>query len=95
MRPSGPLFGLTVAMIRGCCIGGGVNIATARDMRICDESARFGIPAAKLGLGYGWSSVRLLLDLISLQFVHEPVFTARHGFDVSSVTLVRPSSVRR
>ena len=68
----------TVAMIRGYCIGGGINIAIACDMRICDQSSRFGIPAAKLGLGYGRSSLRLLLDLVSPQFVHELIFTARH-----------------
>ena len=72
----------TVAMIRGYCIGGGVNIAIACDMRVCDESSRFGIPAAKLGLGYGRSSVRLLLDLVSPQYVHEMLFTARH-FDAA------------
>jgi enoyl-CoA hydratase/carnithine racemase len=68
----------TVAMIRGYCVGGGVNIAIACDMRICNESGRFGIPAAKLGLGYGRSSLRLLLDLVSPQYVHELLFTARH-----------------
>ena len=67
----------TVAMIRGYCVGGGINIAIACDMRFCDESSRFGIPAAKLGLGYGRSSLRLLLDLVSPQFVHELVFTGR------------------
>jgi enoyl-CoA hydratase/carnithine racemase len=68
----------TVAMIRGYCVGGGVNIAIACDMRICNESGRFGIPAAKLGLGYGRSSLRLLLDLVSPQYVYELLFTARH-----------------
>jgi len=68
----------TVAMIRGYCVGGGVNIAIACDMRICDESSRFGIPAAKLGLAYGRSSLRLLLDLVSPQSVYELLFTARH-----------------
>ncbi len=87
----------TVAMIRGYCIGGGVNIAIACDMRICDESARFGIPAAKLGLGYGRSSIRLLLDLVSRQFVHELIFTGRHvdaaeAFHMGLVNRVVPDS---
>ncbi len=87
----------TVAMIRGYCIGGGVNIAIACDMRICDESARFGIPAAKLGLGYGRSSIRLLLDLVSPQYVHELIFTARHvdaaeAFQMGLVNRVVPHS---
>ena len=42
----------TIAMIRGYCIGGGVGIAICCDLRICADNARFGVPAAKLGLGY-------------------------------------------
>ena len=85
----------TVAMIRGYCVGGGVNIAIACDMRICNESGRFGIPAAKLGLGYGRSSLRLLLDLVSPQYVHELLFTARHvdaaeAFHIGLVNRVVP-----
>src|SRR6266849_782195 len=42
----------TIAMIRGYCIGGGVGLAVCCDMRICTEGSKFGVPAAKLGLGY-------------------------------------------
>ncbi|MGH7879754.1 MAG: enoyl-CoA hydratase-related protein, partial [Candidatus Binataceae bacterium] len=42
----------TIAMIRGYCIGGGVGLALCCDMRICTEGSKFGVPAAKLGLGY-------------------------------------------
>jgi enoyl-CoA hydratase len=41
----------TIAMIRGYCIGGGVGLALCCDMRICTEGSKFGVPAAKLGLG--------------------------------------------
>src|SRR6185436_12798323 len=41
-----------VAMIQGFCIGGGVSIAITCDLRIAADDARFGIPAARLGLGY-------------------------------------------
>ena len=44
----------TIAMIRGYCIGGGVGLALCCDMRICSENSKFGVPAAKLGLGYGY-----------------------------------------
>jgi enoyl-CoA hydratase/carnithine racemase len=72
----------TVAMIRGYCIGGGVGIAVSCDLRIANDSARFGVPAAKLGLGYGFENLRRLMDLIGPQFVSEMLFTARQ-FDAA------------
>jgi enoyl-CoA hydratase/carnithine racemase len=68
----------TIAMIRGFCIGGGVAIAIGCDLRIADEGARFGIPAARLGLGYGASGVRRLVELVGPAFTKEIFFTARH-----------------
>src|SRR5438309_8724707 len=41
-----------LAMIHGYCVGGGVSIAITCDLRIASDDARFGIPAARLGLGY-------------------------------------------
>ena len=40
----------TVALIRGACVGGGLEIAVACDIRICGASSRFGIPINRLGL---------------------------------------------
>jgi len=68
----------TIAMIQGYCIGGGLNIAVCCDLRYCNQSARFGIPAAKLGIGYPHTAVRRLMNLIGPQFVREMLFTARH-----------------
>jgi enoyl-CoA hydratase len=67
----------TIAMIRGYCIGGGMNLAICCDLRICNETARFAVPAAKLGLGYGLSRIKRLLDIIGPQFAKEIFFTAR------------------
>jgi enoyl-CoA hydratase len=67
----------TIAMIRGYCIGGGVGIAVSCDLRVATEESRFGIPAAKLGLGYGLESLRRLMDLVGPQFTAEILFTAR------------------
>jgi enoyl-CoA hydratase/carnithine racemase len=67
----------TVALIRGYCIGGGLNIAACCDLRYCGESSRFAIPAAKLGLGYGASTLRRLMALIGPQFALEILLTAR------------------
>jgi enoyl-CoA hydratase len=67
----------TIAMIRGYCLGGGVGIAVSCDMRIANDAARFAVPAAKLGLGYGYSNVRRIMDLVGPQFVTEMLLTAR------------------
>ena len=68
----------TIAMIRGWCIGGGMAIATCCDLRIATEGSKFGIPAARLGLGYGPTGVRALMNLIGPSFTKEIFFTARH-----------------
>jgi enoyl-CoA hydratase len=67
----------TIAMIRGYCIGGGLGIAVCCDLRVASEESRFGVPAAKLGLGYGLESLRRLSNLVGPQFTAEMLFTAR------------------
>ena len=67
----------TIAMIRGYCIGGGVGTALACDMRIASEDSRFGVPAAKLGLGYEYSGIRKLIDLVGPSCAKEIFYTAR------------------
>jgi enoyl-CoA hydratase len=67
----------TIAMIRGYCIGGGVSVALSCDMRIAAEGARFGVPAAKLGLGYDAKGVRKLMDVVGPSYAKEIFFTAR------------------
>ena len=67
----------TIAMIRGYCIGGGLNIAACCDLRFCGEGSRFAVPAAKLGLGYGASTLRRLVALVGPQFALEILLTAR------------------
>jgi len=54
----------TIAMIRGYCIGGGVGLALCCDLRICSDNSKFGVPAAKLGLGYGYKGIKKLVDLV-------------------------------
>ncbi|MFL6716026.1 MAG: enoyl-CoA hydratase-related protein, partial [Burkholderiaceae bacterium] len=54
----------TLAAIRGYCFGGGVNVAISCDMRIAADDAVFSIPAARLGLGYRYSALKNLVDLI-------------------------------
>jgi enoyl-CoA hydratase/carnithine racemase len=67
----------TIAMIRGYCIGGGINLAICCDLRICTEGSRFAVPAAKLGLGYGYNGLKRLIDLIGPAYAKELFFTGR------------------
>lgn len=53
----------TVALIRGACIGGGLEIAAMCDLRLCGASSRFGIPVSKLGLTMAYGELMGLLAL--------------------------------
>jgi enoyl-CoA hydratase/carnithine racemase len=58
-------------------VGGGVGIAVCCDLRVATAGSQFGVPAAKLGLGYGVENIRRLHDLIGSQFTAEMLYTAR------------------
>jgi enoyl-CoA hydratase/carnithine racemase len=79
-RVFGKLHGFakpTIAQITGSCVGGGVALAACCDLRVCGDSSRFAIPAAKLGVGYGFAGLQRLVDLIGPAFAKEMLFTAR------------------
>jgi enoyl-CoA hydratase len=67
----------TLARIRGYCIGGGVNVAISCDIRIASTDSVFSIPAARLGLGYRYSAMKNLVDLIGPGAAKDLFFTAR------------------
>jgi enoyl-CoA hydratase/carnithine racemase len=67
----------TIACIRGWCIGGGVNVAISCDIRLAASDAVFSIPAARLGLGYRYSALKNLVDLIGVGPAKDLFFTAR------------------
>jgi enoyl-CoA hydratase/carnithine racemase len=67
----------TIAMIQGYCIGGGLNLAIACDLRFCTEGSRFGLPAARLGLGYGYSGLKRFIDTIGPAYTKDIFFSAR------------------
>jgi|RhiMethySRZTD1v2_1073278.scaffolds.fasta_scaffold01611_14 enoyl-CoA hydratase/carnithine racemase len=85
----------TIAMIQGYCIGGGVAVALCCDLRIAADNARFGVPAAKLGLGYAYPGIKRLADVVGPSFAKEIFYTARQ-FDAAEalqmglVNRVRP-----
>jgi enoyl-CoA hydratase len=67
----------TLAMIYGFCLGGGVEIALACDLRYCGASAQFGIPAAKLGLAYNIEGHKRLLETVGHARAREIMFLGR------------------
>jgi len=69
-----------MAMIHGFCVGGGVGVALTCDIRIAADDARFGIPAARLGLGYHYRGMDKLMALVGPAYTKEIFFTARTDF---------------
>jgi enoyl-CoA hydratase/carnithine racemase len=67
----------TIAMIHGYCIGGGLGVALCCDLRLASTNARFAIPAARLGLGYGYGGIKRLVDVVGPSFAKEIFYTAR------------------
>ncbi len=53
-----------VAMIDGACVGGGLEIASVCDLRICGTSSRFGIPINRLGFTIAYPELKNLLSLV-------------------------------
>jgi enoyl-CoA hydratase len=87
----------TIAQITGSCVGGGVALAVCCDLRICGESSRFSIPAARLGLGYGYAGLKRLVDVIGPAFAKEMFFTARlfsaaEAYEMGLVNRVLPDA---
>jgi|TARA_B100000959_G_scaffold89483_2_gene95047 enoyl-CoA hydratase/carnithine racemase len=66
-----------IAMINGFCIGGGLAIALNADIRFATPDSRFGVPAAKLGLGYEYGGLAKLARLVGPSTARDIMFTAR------------------
>jgi enoyl-CoA hydratase len=67
----------TIAMIHGFCLGGGLGLALACDLRLADQAATFAIPAAKLGIGYNPRWIAQMLQVVSPAVAKEILFTGR------------------
>ena len=85
----------TVAMIRGACVGGGLEIAAMCDMRVAAQSSRFGIPVNKLGLTMAYGELMGLLALagkaVALEILLEGrVFDAEEAYRKGLVNRVVP-----
>jgi enoyl-CoA hydratase/carnithine racemase len=82
----------TVAMIRGHCIGGGVEIAAACDLRFADPTAVFGVTPAKVGIVYTPSSTKSLIDLVGPSMTKYLLFS---GELIDAPTALRAGLVDR
>ncbi len=65
----------TIAMIQGFCMGGGLALAINCDLRYCTPGSVFGLPAAKLGVGYSFEGIHRLTELIGPAYAGEICFT--------------------
>lgn len=84
-----------VALIRGACVGGGLELASQCDLRICGASARFGVPIKNLGLVVAYDEMAGLLALcgraVMLEILLEGrVFDAAEAFQKGLVNRVVP-----
>ena len=66
-----------IALIEGYCIGGGLATALSADIRFATPDSRFGIPAAKLGLGYEYEGLAKLARLVGPSNARDIMFSAR------------------
>ncbi len=76
-RAYGELDKPLIAMIQGYCMGGGLLTALRADLRIASEDSQFGVPAARLGLGYGYGGVKALMDLAGRAATEEILITGK------------------
>lgn len=67
----------TIAMIRGACVGGGCGLALCCDIRFADNSSKFAITPAKLGLVYPFADVQRLIETVGIPNAKDILFSAR------------------
>src|SRR5881398_1502748 len=82
----------TIACIRGFCLGGGMQVAMLADIRIAAENSEFGIPAAKLGIAYGYDGLRHLVSLVGPSWARLIMYT---GMKIDSAEALRIGLVDR
>jgi len=86
-----------VAAIVGHCLGGGLELALAADLRVADPDARFGQPEVQLGIVPGWNGTVWLPRLIGQAWAAELILTAapidgRRAYEIGLVNRLAPAS---
>jgi len=82
----------TIACIRGFCLGGGMQVAMMSDIRIAADNSQFGIPAAKLGIAYGYDGLKHLVSLVGPSWARLIMYT---GMRIESAEALRIGLVDR
>lgn len=67
----------TVSAIQGFCVGGGLELAAATDIRIATKGSRFGVPVNRLGLTAGWDELRRMIAVAGVPAVKYLVLSGR------------------
>jgi enoyl-CoA hydratase len=81
-----------IASIRGFCLGGGMQVAMSADIRIASENSQYGIPAARLGIAYGFDGLTNLVSLVGPSWARLIMYT---GMRIDSTEAVRIGLVDR
>ena len=82
----------TIACIRGFCLGGGMQMAMLADIRLAAHNSQFGIPAAKLGIAYGYDGLKNLVSLVGPSWARLILYT---GMRIDSAEALRIGLVDR
>ena len=82
----------TIACIRGFCLGGGMQVAMLTDIRIASDNSQFGIPAARLGIAYGYDGLKHLVSLVGPSWARLIMYT---GMRIDSTEALRIGLVDR
>src|SRR5215204_1663189 len=82
----------TIACIRGFCLGGGMQVAMLTDIRLASDNSQFGIPAAKLGIAYGYDGLKNLVSLVGPSWARLIMYT---GMRIDSAEALRIGLVDR
>jgi enoyl-CoA hydratase len=87
----------TIACIRGFCLGGGMQVAMLADIRIASDNSQFGIPAARLGIAYGYDGLRNLVSLVGPSWARLIMYTgmridSAEGLRIGLVDRVTPDA---
>ena len=82
----------TIACIQGFCLGGGMQVAMLADIRIAAHGSQFGIPAARLGIAYGFDGLRHLVSLVGPSWARLLMYT---GMRIDAAEALRIGLIER
>ena len=82
----------TIACIRGFCLGGGMQVAMSADIRFASDNSQFGIPAARLGIAYGYDGLRQLVSLVGPSWARLLMYT---GMRIDATEALRIGLINR